>query len=105
MSDCIEDMEAFTRLTDNIFHVILTSTEDNLKEAREILQKIERRQVYKFVGQAIQPDKTKNFQQVNIKPSDNALYTQIDLTTQFVKCIKLSLVKTWTNVTVTVTVL
>nr|KAF6358993.1 SAM and HD domain containing deoxynucleoside triphosphate triphosphohydrolase 1 [Pipistrellus kuhlii] len=51
ISTAIDDMEAFTKLTDNIFLEILHSSDPNLAAAREILEKIERRNLYKYVGQ------------------------------------------------------
>jgi 5-bromo-4-chloroindolyl phosphate hydrolysis protein len=80
MSECIDDMEAYTKLHDGIYHQILYSTDANLadanladanladdeleatraklkearanlKEARAILEKIERRDIYKCIGQ------------------------------------------------------
>ncbi|XP_068119754.1 deoxynucleoside triphosphate triphosphohydrolase SAMHD1-like [Hyperolius riggenbachi] len=51
ISESVDDMVAYTKLTDNIFHQILYSSDPNLKEAREILQKVERRELYKYVGQ------------------------------------------------------
>ncbi|XP_044520270.1 deoxynucleoside triphosphate triphosphohydrolase SAMHD1 isoform X2 [Gracilinanus agilis] len=51
LSTAIDDMEAYTKLTDNIFLEILHSTDPNLAEAREILQKVECRKLYKFVGE------------------------------------------------------
>lgn len=51
MSDAVDDMVAYTKLNDNVYHQILHSTSDNLKPAREILKKIERRQLPKFLGQ------------------------------------------------------
>ncbi|XP_016074866.1 PREDICTED: deoxynucleoside triphosphate triphosphohydrolase SAMHD1 isoform X2 [Miniopterus natalensis] len=56
ISTAIDDMEAFTKLTDNIFLEILHSTDRRLDAAREILKKIECRNLYKYVGQT-QPDK------------------------------------------------
>lgn len=56
ISTAIDDMEAFTKLTDNIFLEILHSTDPNLSEAREILKKIECRNLYKYVGET-QPKK------------------------------------------------
>ncbi|XP_033009135.1 deoxynucleoside triphosphate triphosphohydrolase SAMHD1-like isoform X2 [Lacerta agilis] len=46
-----EDMEAYTKLTDEIFLRILHSDQPELKEAREILCKIKRRDLYKYLGQ------------------------------------------------------
>ncbi|KAL7859562.1 hypothetical protein SRHO_G00147090 [Serrasalmus rhombeus] len=51
MSEAIEDMEAYTKLTDHIFEQILYSSNPNLIEAKKILQKIICRQLYKCVGQ------------------------------------------------------
>ncbi|XP_071173860.1 deoxynucleoside triphosphate triphosphohydrolase SAMHD1-like isoform X2 [Mytilus edulis] len=51
LSDCIDDPVAYTNLNDSIFHVILMSTDKELAKSREILQRIERRQLYKCVGE------------------------------------------------------
>uniref|UniRef100_A0A8B9MU14 Deoxynucleoside triphosphate triphosphohydrolase SAMHD1 n=1 Tax=Accipiter nisus TaxID=211598 RepID=A0A8B9MU14_9AVES len=55
ISTAMEDMEAYTKLTDNIYLEILHSSCPELKEARDILHKIERRQLYKFLGET-QPE-------------------------------------------------
>ncbi|KAG9473838.1 deoxynucleoside triphosphate triphosphohydrolase SAMHD1 [Eleutherodactylus coqui] len=55
ISGSVDDMVAYTKLTDNIFHEILYSRDPELSKAREILRKVERRQLYKYVGQT-QPD-------------------------------------------------
>lgn len=60
MSDCIDDMEAFSHLTDNIFHQILLASEENLtaedradlRAAKEILLSIQRRQLYPCLYQS-----------------------------------------------------
>uniref|UniRef100_A0A8C5QFF6 Deoxynucleoside triphosphate triphosphohydrolase SAMHD1 n=1 Tax=Leptobrachium leishanense TaxID=445787 RepID=A0A8C5QFF6_9ANUR len=51
LSGSVDNMEAYTKLTDNIFQEILHSSNPKLSEAREILRKIERRQLYKFLGE------------------------------------------------------
>lgn len=51
MSEAVDDMVAYTKLTDNVYHQILLSTDEKLKPAREILDKIERRELPKFLGQ------------------------------------------------------
>ncbi|KAB1262644.1 Deoxynucleoside triphosphate triphosphohydrolase SAMHD1 [Camelus dromedarius] len=51
ISTAIDDMEAFTKLTDNIFLEILYSTDPKLDAARAILKKIECRHLYKYVGE------------------------------------------------------
>ncbi|XP_061297751.1 deoxynucleoside triphosphate triphosphohydrolase SAMHD1 isoform X2 [Pezoporus flaviventris] len=55
ISTAMEDMEAYTKLTDNIYLEILHSSSPELKEAQEILRKIERRELYKFLGET-QPE-------------------------------------------------
>ncbi|KAB5578926.1 hypothetical protein PHYPO_G00188100 [Pangasianodon hypophthalmus] len=51
MSEAIEDMEAYTKLTDHIFEQILYSSNENLSEAQSILKNIVCRRLYKCVGQ------------------------------------------------------
>ncbi|XP_046707250.1 deoxynucleoside triphosphate triphosphohydrolase SAMHD1-like isoform X1 [Silurus meridionalis] len=51
MSEAIDDMEAYTKLTDHIFEQILYSSDPNLNEAQSILKNILCRRLYKCVGQ------------------------------------------------------
>ncbi|XP_037668333.1 deoxynucleoside triphosphate triphosphohydrolase SAMHD1 isoform X2 [Choloepus didactylus] len=51
ISTAIDDMEAFTKLTDNIFLEILYSTDPRLDAAKQILKNIEYRNLYKYVGE------------------------------------------------------
>ena len=51
ISDCIDDLVAYTHLNDSIFHLILLSQDKDLAESKNILQRIERRELYKCVGQ------------------------------------------------------
>ncbi|XP_078092981.1 deoxynucleoside triphosphate triphosphohydrolase SAMHD1-like [Mustelus asterias] len=50
MSTSIDHMEAYTKLTDDIFLKILRSSDPKLKEAQEILQNVIDRKLYKCVG-------------------------------------------------------
>ncbi|KAM4610584.1 deoxynucleoside triphosphate triphosphohydrolase SAMHD1-like [Polymixia lowei] len=52
MSTAIDDMEAYTKLTDQVFEQILNSSSGDLAEAREILRNIVCRRIYKFVGES-----------------------------------------------------
>ncbi|KAK2909491.1 hypothetical protein Q8A67_005328 [Cirrhinus molitorella] len=52
ISEAIMTAEDYSKLTDEIFEQILSSTADNLREARDILNKIIRRKLPKFVGEA-----------------------------------------------------
>lgn len=51
ISTAIEDMEAFTKLTDNILLQILYSADPRLSEAQSILRNIECRNLYKYLGE------------------------------------------------------
>ncbi|KAM4762883.1 deoxynucleoside triphosphate triphosphohydrolase SAMHD1 isoform 2-T3 [Cyanocitta cristata] len=51
ISTAMEDMEAYTKLTDCIYQEILHSSHPELEEAREILRKVERRELYRFLGE------------------------------------------------------
>ncbi|XP_034028467.1 deoxynucleoside triphosphate triphosphohydrolase SAMHD1 [Thalassophryne amazonica] len=51
ISTSIDDMEAYTKLTDHIFEQILNSSSVELSEARQILRNIIHRRLYKCVGQ------------------------------------------------------
>lgn len=51
ISSAVEDMEAYSKLTDQIFEQILYSSAPELSEARAILQNVVCRRLYKCVGQ------------------------------------------------------
>ncbi|XP_015749994.1 PREDICTED: deoxynucleoside triphosphate triphosphohydrolase SAMHD1-like, partial [Acropora digitifera] len=55
ISESIDDMQAYTQLTDHVYHQILYSDSDaaELIEARAILQRIEKRDLYKCIGQKV----------------------------------------------------
>ncbi|XP_071777168.2 deoxynucleoside triphosphate triphosphohydrolase SAMHD1-like [Centroberyx gerrardi] len=61
LSTAINDMEAYTKLTDHVFEQILNSSSSELAESRQILQNIVYRRLYTFVGQT----------QANIPMEDN----------------------------------
>ncbi|CAB1451020.1 unnamed protein product [Pleuronectes platessa] len=51
LSTAIDDMEAYTKLTDHVFEEILHSSSEELEESRQILQDIVCRRLYKCLGQ------------------------------------------------------
>ncbi|XP_078356176.1 deoxynucleoside triphosphate triphosphohydrolase SAMHD1-like isoform X2 [Oculina patagonica] len=64
ISQSIGDMKAYTRLTDHVYYLILNFADDDLKnvpeekqrlmkEARDILMRVEKRDLYKCIGQTI----------------------------------------------------
>ncbi|XP_051805117.1 deoxynucleoside triphosphate triphosphohydrolase SAMHD1-like isoform X5 [Acanthochromis polyacanthus] len=52
LSEAKDNMEAYTKLTDQVFERILHSSSEDPKEAREILERIVSRNLYMFVGEA-----------------------------------------------------
>ena len=55
ISECIDHMDAYTNLTDSIFHLILLSQIDNehVRRAQEILSDIQSRKLYKCIGESV----------------------------------------------------
>ncbi|XP_068453256.1 deoxynucleoside triphosphate triphosphohydrolase SAMHD1-like [Clinocottus analis] len=51
LSTAIDDMEAYSKLTDNVFEQILNSSSPALKDSREILNNVVCRRLYKCLGQ------------------------------------------------------
>ncbi|XP_074500271.1 deoxynucleoside triphosphate triphosphohydrolase SAMHD1-like [Sebastes fasciatus] len=51
LSTAIDDMEAYTKLTDHVFEQILNSSSPELAESRQILRNITCRRLYKCLGQ------------------------------------------------------
>uniref|UniRef100_A0A8C6X8B2 Deoxynucleoside triphosphate triphosphohydrolase SAMHD1 n=2 Tax=Elapinae TaxID=42168 RepID=A0A8C6X8B2_NAJNA len=56
ISTALEDMEAYTKLTDEIFLKILHSDEPELSDAREILCQIQQRKLFKCLGETQPPE-------------------------------------------------
>ncbi|XP_019636902.1 PREDICTED: deoxynucleoside triphosphate triphosphohydrolase SAMHD1-like [Branchiostoma belcheri] len=51
ISEACQHMDTYARLTDSIFDKILYSKGDKLKEARDILENLAKRKLYRFIGQ------------------------------------------------------
>ena len=52
MSEAIDDIEAYMKMNDySIYFQILHSTEPGLEDSRKLLLKIQKRELYKFIGQ------------------------------------------------------
>ncbi|KAM4737378.1 deoxynucleoside triphosphate triphosphohydrolase SAMHD1-like [Anableps anableps] len=66
LSTAIDDMVAYTKLTDNVFEQILNSSSQKLAEARLILHNIICRRLYKCLGQT-RPDEPLTVTQENIQ--------------------------------------
>ncbi len=58
MSEAVDDMVAYTKLTDNVIIEIMQSDDPNLAASRHILESIHKRQLYKCVGQTQPPENT-----------------------------------------------
>ncbi len=52
ISDAIDDMVAYTKLTDDIILEIMRSSDSNLKKSQDILKSVQKRQLYTFLGEA-----------------------------------------------------
>ena len=65
MSEAIDDMEAYSKLNDSILDLIRMDPNPKLDKAREILDKVDKRQLYKCVGQT-RPIATKKIDKTEI---------------------------------------
>uniref|UniRef100_A0A7N6BV80 Deoxynucleoside triphosphate triphosphohydrolase SAMHD1 n=1 Tax=Anabas testudineus TaxID=64144 RepID=A0A7N6BV80_ANATE len=75
--ESIDDMAAYTKLTDCLLQVILFSTDDNLKEAKEIIERIFSRDLYVFLGETLVVESKKKIEwkkklaePLRLKPED-----------------------------------
>ncbi|WAR11693.1 SAMH1-like protein [Mya arenaria] len=59
MSESIHDMKAFSQMTDDVFNRILNSTNDGLKESREILEKEDTEKMIREAIEKMDKDKPK----------------------------------------------
>ncbi|ESO82808.1 hypothetical protein LOTGIDRAFT_61530, partial [Lottia gigantea] len=55
LSECIDDVVAYTKLTDNIYQDILWSEDPKLMKARELLNRVQKRQLFRCIGQFTPP--------------------------------------------------
>lgn len=76
MSEAVNDMVAFSKMTDSVLEQIRISEDPKLKKAQEILRRIQTRQLYTCVGQSY-PESTRQVKrvslQINIQVATNAL--------------------------------
>ncbi|XP_060912851.1 deoxynucleoside triphosphate triphosphohydrolase SAMHD1-like isoform X2 [Labrus mixtus] len=66
LSTAFKNMEAYTKLTDNVFEEILNSSRPELQEAKKILQDIVSRKIYKFVGERKPKDPIEDWKVINM---------------------------------------
>lgn len=66
-------MEAYVKLTDNVFSDIRNCPDENLKDAQDILDQIDTRDLYKLVGEAI-PKSKKDGRESIFKVKLNLIY-------------------------------
>nr|XP_039264168.1 deoxynucleoside triphosphate triphosphohydrolase SAMHD1-like [Styela clava] len=70
ISQCVDDPVAYTKLDDGIFQQILHSDGEPLKKAREILERIFRRDIYRCIGDVLDcigDEQLKEGQDVRVK--------------------------------------
>ncbi|CAH1779926.1 unnamed protein product [Owenia fusiformis] len=95
MSEAIYDMVAFCQLNDTIYNHILISSDPNLGSAKTILKMIERRELYRCIGQTRPRTPTKAHKQdedvirkevaAHVPPKDREYITASDLVVHVIK--------------------
>ncbi|XP_067904713.1 deoxynucleoside triphosphate triphosphohydrolase SAMHD1 [Heterodontus francisci] len=79
LSTAIDDMVAYSKLTDDIFQQILNSSKPELKPAQEILNNVICRKLYKWIGQT-QPEAETTIQPEEINELDHQVAAAIPST-------------------------
>ena len=51
IAECVDDMVAYSKLNDSVVQLIKLSPDPSLKEAQDLIARLERRQLYKHIGQ------------------------------------------------------
>ena len=71
MSECIDDMDAFLKLNDNVLTLIETLTPQDsslrLREAQDILKRIQKRDLYTYIGEKVLRHPLKNEEKLCVK--------------------------------------
>ena len=68
IAECVDDMVAYSKLNDSIIQLIKVSTDPSLREAQELIARLERRQLYKHIGQTAAIDMQRH-SFLNVRPA------------------------------------
>lgn len=72
MSEAIDDMYAFTNLTDSVIGRIRSTPSEDLEESQKLLERAEKRKLYKFIGH------TKSKRDAKTKPHEATAHQSLD---------------------------
>ncbi|XP_050399002.1 deoxynucleoside triphosphate triphosphohydrolase SAMHD1 [Patella vulgata] len=84
LHECIDDIKAYKKLDDTIFQRIMWSTEPELQGARDLIDRIQKRQLYKCVGAAQRPEHLDKEKEKEV-PKEIAKFAKLEP-----ECLKLS---------------
>ena len=83
ISNSIESPEEFMNITDNILYTIQTSKDINLKKSQDIIKRLNKRQLYKYIDEFIIPfeliDKIKKVEPVDISTNNSNINVHINI--------------------------
>lgn len=71
ISESITEPEHFLELSDSVLYVIERSKDPKLAKAKQILRRISRRDLYKFVDEVLIPPGVKQIKEVNLNLKAN----------------------------------
>lgn len=66
ISETMNDMEAYEKLTDSILEKILQSKKGGLEKSKEILRRVQKRNLYKSVGKMDPKQSTKTDSELEV---------------------------------------
>ena len=51
IAGCVDYMVAYAKLNDSVLQLIKVSSDPSLREAKELIARLERRELYRYIGQ------------------------------------------------------
>lgn len=60
ISECVGDMVAYSKLNDGVIHAIKFSPDQHLKDAQDLIARLEQRKLYTYIGQTVPIEKRKD---------------------------------------------
>eukprot|EP01135_Chromosphaera_perkinsii_P000941 Nk52_evm39s153 gene=Nk52_evmTU39s153 len=85
ISDTIKDMATFGTLNDSVLDLIRLSKKSELKEARELLERVQRRELFRFVGEMSIGDRKRQADKIQSELWEIAMLSDCTKASQFCK--------------------
>ena len=64
IAGCVDYMVAYAKLNDSVLQLIKVSSNPSLREAKELIARLERRELYRYIGQTAPVKKKEDSKQL-----------------------------------------